>query len=43
MNRRIFTGHRLTYIEVASIAKEDILQRERAFNTYALAIPAETN
>jgi hypothetical protein len=27
--------------EVAAIAKEDILQRERAFNTYVPAIPAE--
>jgi hypothetical protein len=36
---RIFTGKRLTYVEVAAIAKEDILQR--AFNTYVPAIPAE--
>jgi hypothetical protein len=40
-NRCIFTGKRLTYVEVAAIAKEDILQRERAFNTYVPAIPAE--
>jgi hypothetical protein len=40
-NRRIFTGKRLTYVEVAAIAKEDILQRKRAFNTYVPAIPAE--
>jgi hypothetical protein len=31
MNMHIFTGHRLAYIEVASIAKEDIAQRHRAF------------
>jgi hypothetical protein len=40
-NRRIFTEKRLTYIEVASIARKDILQRERAFTFYAPAILAE--
>jgi hypothetical protein len=40
-NRRIFTGHRLTYIEVASIVKEDIEQRQRAFAPVRVAIPAE--
>jgi hypothetical protein len=34
-NRRIFNGKRLTYVEVASIARDDILQRERAFTIYA--------
>jgi hypothetical protein len=28
---RIFTGQRLTYLEVAVIARDGILQRERAF------------
>jgi hypothetical protein len=40
-NRRIFTAKRLTCIEVASIAREDIQQRERAFTSYAPAIPAK--
>jgi hypothetical protein len=40
-NRRIFTAKRLTYVEVALIAREDILQRERAFTTYVPATPAE--
>ena len=40
-NRRIFRGQRLTYIEVADIAKEDILQRERAFSAFVPAIPAK--
>jgi hypothetical protein len=30
--------HRLTYIEVASIGKQDILSSEHAFTTYASAI-----
>jgi hypothetical protein len=40
-NRRIFTGHRLTYIEVAAIVKEDIAQRQRAFAPARVTIPAE--
>jgi hypothetical protein len=40
-NRRIFTAKRLTYVEVTLIAREDILQRERAFTPYVSAIPAE--
>jgi hypothetical protein len=40
-NRRIFTGHRLTYVDVASMAREDIRQRERAFANCRPAIPAE--
>jgi hypothetical protein len=40
-NRRIFTGQRLTYLEVASIANEDILQRDRAINGFGPAIPAD--
>jgi hypothetical protein len=40
-NRRIFTGRRLTYLEVADIAKEDVLQRDRAINGFGPAIPAE--
>jgi hypothetical protein len=39
-NRHIFTGKQLTYIKVASIARDDIMQRERAFTAYAPAIPA---
>jgi hypothetical protein len=31
-------GHRLTYIKVAFIAKEDILLREHASNTFTLTI-----
>jgi hypothetical protein len=42
-NRRIFTGQRLTYIEVASIAREGILQRDGAFTAFAPTIPAEPN
>jgi hypothetical protein len=37
----IFTEKRLTYIEVAPIARDDIMQRERAFTAYAPAIPAD--
>jgi hypothetical protein len=40
-NRRIFTRQRRTYIKVASIAREDIIQRDRAFIAFALTIPAE--
>jgi hypothetical protein len=40
-NRRTYTGIRLTFVEVAMIAKEDILQRKRAFTAYTPAIPAE--
>jgi hypothetical protein len=40
-NRRIFTRHRLTYIEVASIVKEDIAQRHRAFAPARVTYPAE--
>jgi hypothetical protein len=40
-NRRIFTGHRLTYIEVAAIVKEDIAQRQRAFAPVRVTIQAE--
>jgi hypothetical protein len=40
-NRRIFTGLRLTYPEVADIAREDISQRQRAFASFGSAIPAE--
>jgi hypothetical protein len=40
-NRRIFTGLRLTYPEVADITGEDILQRQRAFASFGPAIPAE--
>jgi hypothetical protein len=40
-NRRIFTGLRLTYPEVADITREDILQRQRAFASFGPAIPAE--
>jgi hypothetical protein len=40
-NHRIFTGQRLTYIEVASITGEDILQREHTFTTYVPAVVAE--
>jgi hypothetical protein len=34
MNMCIFTGQRLTYIEVA-ITREDIIQRDRAFTAFA--------
>jgi hypothetical protein len=40
-NRRIFTGRHLTYLEVANIANEDILQRDRAINGFGPSIPAE--
>jgi hypothetical protein len=40
-NRRIFTARRLTYLEVADITREDILQRDRAINGFGPAIPAE--
>jgi hypothetical protein len=40
-NHRIFTGKRLTYVEVVSIARDDIQWRERAFSVYVPAIPAE--
>jgi hypothetical protein len=40
-NRRIFTAKRLTYVEVTSIARKDIMQRDHAFTAYASAIPAE--
>ncbi|KAK1626619.1 hypothetical protein QYE76_000934 [Lolium multiflorum] len=40
-NRRIFTCHCLTYIEVASIAREDIAQRNRAFTPARVTYPAE--
>jgi hypothetical protein len=40
-NRRIFTAKRLTYVEGASIAREDILQRDRAFAAYTPAILAK--
>jgi hypothetical protein len=40
-NQHIFTGQWLTYIEVASIACEDILQRESVFTAFALVIPAK--
>jgi hypothetical protein len=40
-NRRVFTGQRLTYLEVASIARDDIRQRGNAFTSYGPAIPAE--
>jgi hypothetical protein len=40
-NRRIFAGRRLTYLEVADITREDVLQRDRAINGFGPAIPAE--
>jgi hypothetical protein len=40
-NWRIFIAKRLTYVEVASIAMEDFLQREHAFTPYVPAIPVE--
>jgi hypothetical protein len=40
-NRRIFTGHRLTYIEVASFAREDIAHRSCAFAPARVTHPAE--
>jgi hypothetical protein len=40
-NRRIFTGLRLTYPEVADLAREDITQRQRAFTTSGQAFPPE--
>jgi hypothetical protein len=41
MNIHIFTAKRLTYVKVASIVREDILEKERAFTAYASAILAE--
>ena len=40
-NRRIFTARRMTFVEVASLAWEDILQRTRAFAAYTPTPPAE--
>ncbi|KAK1626289.1 hypothetical protein QYE76_000604 [Lolium multiflorum] len=40
-HRRIFTARRLTYLEVADITREDILQRDRAFNGFGPAFQAE--
>jgi hypothetical protein len=40
-NRRIFTGHRLTYIDVATIAKEYIAQRHRVLALARVTYPAE--
>jgi hypothetical protein len=40
-NRRIFTGRRLTYLDVADITRKDVLQRDRAINGFGPAIPAE--
>jgi hypothetical protein len=40
-NRHIFTGKRLTYTEVASIMRDNILQSEHAFIAFEPAIPAE--
>jgi hypothetical protein len=40
-NRRIFTGKQLTYIKVASIAPDEIMQRESAFTAYAPTISAD--
>jgi hypothetical protein len=40
-NRRIFTGRRLTFIEVASLARDDITQRELAFAVNKQTIPAK--
>uniref|UniRef100_A0ACD5V4B4 Uncharacterized protein n=1 Tax=Avena sativa TaxID=4498 RepID=A0ACD5V4B4_AVESA len=42
-NHRIFTGRRLTYIEVASITRDDISMRATAFAMAGPAIPAEPN
>jgi hypothetical protein len=40
-NRRIFTGRRLTFLEVASLARDDIAQRDLAFAAFRQNIPAE--
>jgi hypothetical protein len=40
-NQRIITGRRLTYLEVANIAREDILQQDRAINGFGASVPAE--
>ncbi|KAK1699535.1 hypothetical protein QYE76_016232 [Lolium multiflorum] len=40
-NRRIFTGRRLTFLEVASLARDDIAQRDLAFAAIRQNIPAE--
>jgi hypothetical protein len=40
-NRRIFTGRRLTFLEVALLAREDIAQRELAFAGNRQTIPAD--
>ena len=40
-NRRIFTGKRMTFVEVATLAWEDILQRGRAFAAYTPAPPPD--
>jgi hypothetical protein len=40
-NRRNFTGRQLTYLEVADITREDILQRDHAITSFWPAIPAE--
>jgi hypothetical protein len=40
-NRRIFTDKRLIYIEVAPIARDDILQMKQAFTAYVHVIPQE--
>jgi hypothetical protein len=37
-NRRIFQGVRLTYLEVAHIAHEDIRQRALAFGVVTLVV-----
>ena len=39
--RRIFTGRRLTFVEVATLAREDIMQRGHAFAAYTQPIPAK--
>jgi hypothetical protein len=41
INRWSFTGKHLTFVKVASIAWEDIMQRERAFAVYTPTLPAE--
>jgi hypothetical protein len=40
-NLRIFTGRRLTFLEVASLARKDIMQRDHAFAAARQNIPAE--
>jgi hypothetical protein len=34
-------SHQLTYIELASLAREDIFVRDHVFTAFAPAIPAE--